>query len=208
MKKITTIILLVFFASACKESNRTLEVENNTTEASKNTSTTNLPTTKEKYQSTAQYLCKINDQDWSYTKASGIVSTHAKTKKQIALITFKKKLPKGSESIQLHYETNSLKLIAVSLILKFPKKEGGLFTCYYDLHPDTRKRNPQSEISGSIDLSDATRASGTAEIKNLNIKYEKEKLKNVDDAVISISDLKFSNVGYSDIDKFVKTYKK
>jgi hypothetical protein len=37
MKKFATLVLLVFFASSCKESGKNLEVENNTTEATKET---------------------------------------------------------------------------------------------------------------------------------------------------------------------------
>jgi len=203
MKKFAALILLIFFTTSCKKYNKDSKVENKTIEVSKK-----APTTKSKSQNTTTYLCQINGQDWAYTKASGIVSTHAKTKKRTALITFKKKLKKGSESIQLHYDADSFELIAVSLILKFSKKEGGLFTSYYDLHPDTRNRNPQSELSGSIDLSDASSASGTAEIKSLNIKYEKEKLLNPEDAVVTVTGLKFTGIGYSDIDKFSKAFKK
>lgn len=203
MKKFATLVLLVFFVSSCKESNKNSEVENKTIEISKNAATA-----KTKSQNTTTYLCKINGRDWAYTKASGIVSTHARTKKRTALITFKKKLEKGSESIQLHYDADSFELEVVSVQLKFSKKDGKLFTCFYDLHPDTRDRYPESELSGSIDLSDLTTASGIAELKNINIKYEKESLQNSEDAIINITGLKFTNVGYSDIDKFVKSYKK
>lgn len=54
---------------------------------------------------------------------------------------------------------------------------------------------------GSIDLSNPSNASGTAEIKNLNINYEKDKLQNAEDAVITVTDLKFTDIGYSDTDK-------
>lgn len=205
MKKLYIILILGISLVCCKEPKGNQDsIDNNSNQNIEQTSTL-VPKNET---AKKDVLCKVNGKDWMYTKASGIVSTHAKTKKETALITFKKKLEKGSESIQLHYETDSFKLIAVSLILKFPKKDGGLFTCYYDLHPDTRKRNPQSELSGSIDLSDASSASGNAEIKNLNIKYEKEKLQNIEDAIVSVTDLKFSEIGYSNISKLVKAFKK
>lgn len=150
------------------------------------------------------YLCKINGKDWAYTKASGIVSTHAKTKKRTALITFKKKLEKGSEHFQLTYDTDTFQLIAASLQLKFSKKDGSLFTCYYNLNTETRKRHPESKMSGSIDLSNASSASGTAEIKKLSINYEKGSLKNLENAVLTITGLKFENIGYSDTDNLFK----
>ncbi|MBT8195847.1 MAG: hypothetical protein KJO64_05435, partial [Bacteroidia bacterium] len=137
-----------------------------------------------KANSNSTYLCKINGEDWAYTKASGIITTHKKTGKRTAMITFKKKLEKGSESIQLRYNAESLELEVVSIQLKFQKKEGGLFTCFYELFPVTKDRYPESKISGTIDLSDATSASGIAQIKNINIKFEKERLQNPDDAVI------------------------
>ncbi|WAC03461.1 hypothetical protein N7U66_08220 [Lacinutrix neustonica] len=37
------------------------------------------------------YLCKINGEDWYYTKASGLVYKDKKTGIQMATITFKKK---------------------------------------------------------------------------------------------------------------------
>ena len=205
MKKIVTLILVILFATSCKKINENSVSSENNLATKKEESAKPL---LKKVTENSNVLCQINGQSWAYTKASGIVSTHAKTGKRTALITFKKKLEKGSESIQLHYDVASFELEAVSLQLKFPKKDGKLSTCYYDLHPDTRNRNPQSELSGSIDLSDLTAASGMAELKNINIKYEKESLQNVEDAIINITGLKFMNVGYSDIDKFVKAYKK
>ncbi len=158
--------------------------------------------------SNSNYLCKINGEDWAYTKASGIVSTHPKTKKRTALITFKKKLKKGSESIQLHYDADSKELIIASLQLKFKNKDGKLFTCYYYLGPDTKKHSPKSAMSGTIDLSNHTTAFGTAGVSNINIKYEKEALLNPEDESVTLTDLKFTDVGYSDIDKLTNAFKK
>jgi hypothetical protein len=196
MKSYTFIIVLILLVTACKETTETTTIANETTEViSKEASITTKP------KSNTTYLCKINGKDWAYTKASGIISAHARTKKRTALITFKKKLDKGSEHLQLTYDADTFQLIAASLQLKFPKKDGSLFTCYYDLKPETRKRHPESDLLGAIDLSNASVASGNGDINNLNIKFEKENLQNVEDAVLNISGLKFTNVGYSDLDK-------
>lgn len=205
MKKIIIILVTVLSLASCKKTNKEQVSSQNNTILKKEESTKPLLKT---VTGNGNVLCQINGQDWAYTKASGIVSTHARTKKRTAIITFKKKLKKGSESIQLYYDADSFDLISVSIQLKFPKKDGKFFTCFYDLHPDTRDRNPESELSGSIDLSDPSRASGVAELKNINIKYEKESLLNAEDAIINITGLNFTNVGYSDIDKLVKAYKK
>lgn len=205
MKKIIIILVTILSLASCKKNNKEQVSSENNSILKKEESTKPLPKNETV---NGNNLCQINGKNWAYTKASGIVSTHAKTGKRTALLTFKKKLEKGSESIQLHFDANSFELEAVSLQLKFPKKDGKLITCYYDLHPDTRDRNPESELSGSIDLSDLSSASGVAELKNINIKYEKESLHNAEDAIINITGLKFTNVGYSDIDKFVKSYKK
>ncbi|MCF6348976.1 MAG: hypothetical protein L3J20_11860 [Flavobacteriaceae bacterium] len=205
MKIIIIILVTILSLTSCKKTNeKQISTENNPV-LKKEESTKPLP---KKVTGNSNYLCKINGQDWAYTKASGILSTHARTKKRTALITFKKKLEKGSESIQLTYDADSFELSTVSILLKFPKKDGKFFTCYYDLFPDTRNHSPQSELSGSIDLSDPSSASGVAEIKNINIKYEKEALLDHENAVISVTDLKFTDIEYSDLDKFVKSYKK
>lgn len=204
MKKNIIILVAIISFSSCKKNNEDQVSTDDTSIKNKEVVTKKVV---KKETDNSNYLCQINGQDWNYTKASGIVSTHARTKKRTALITFTKKLKKGSESIQLHYDADSFEVIIASLQLKFKNKDGKLFTCYYDLHPDTRDRHPQSELSGSINLSDPSSTSGVAEIKNLNIKYEKEKLLNAEDAVISVTGLKFTNIGYSDIDNLFKPSK-
>ncbi|CAN0605202.1 unnamed protein product, partial [Ectocarpus sp. 12 AP-2014] len=84
-----------------------------------------------KKDNTSTFLCKINGKDWAYTKASGIISMEGKPRKRTAIITFKKKLEKGSESIQLWYNADSFELITTAVQLRFKNKEGKLFTCYY-----------------------------------------------------------------------------
>ena len=153
------------------------------------------------------FLCTINGKDWAYTKASGIISKDRKTNKRMALMTFTKKLEKGSESIQLRYDADSFELLIASIQLRFKSKEGKPFTCYYELFPDTKKKSPNATMVGSIDLSSSSTASGNAEITNLSIKYESEKLKDPKNAIINVSGLEFSAVGYSDVDKLANTFK-
>lgn len=206
MKPTLVLVLLIFLMTSCKEDNQTVAKQNETIEA---TNVVNeVAANRSDSKPIGDALCNINGEDWVYTKASGIVSTHAKTKERTSMVTFKKKLDKGSESIQLTYNADSFELIDVSVQLRQIKKDGSLFTCYYRFNQELKERFPECEISGTLDLSDAVTLSGTAEIKNLPIRHEKESLKNNEDAIITITDLKFTDVGYSDIDKFTNAYKK
>lgn len=197
MKKIIIILTVIVSLVSCKDTN---EQQASTDSSSVQQEEVNDTSAPEEKAVSSNTLCQINGENWDYTEASGIVSTDRRTAKRTALITFKKKLEKGSEHIQLYYDADSFELYAVSLILRHPKKGGGPVTCYYNLNPETRKRNPQSELSGTIDLSDSSSASGVAELKNLNIDNGKEELLNLEDAVLSITGLKFTNIGYSDLD--------
>lgn len=193
---IVTILYVLFSCNNIKEN----EKESKDISTSKEEISLKKISTKNSIKFT--YLCKINGKDWGYTKASGIVSRHKKTGKRIAIFTFKRKLEKGSESIQLYYDGDSFKLESAALILKFPKKGGGRVSGHYKLFEDTRKRNPESDMSGTIDLSNLQKAAGNAELTKFNITYEKSLLENPKrDAVITVTDLKFKGVVYSDINK-------
>lgn len=205
MKKTIIILVTIISLASCKKNNEKQVSSKSNLIHKKEESTKSLSKTTTKNNNV---LCQINGKDWAYTKASGIVSTHPRTKKRTALITFKKKLERGSENIQLHYDADSFELEFISLQLKFKKKSGKLSTCYYNLKSGTKNQNLQSKMSGNIDLSNATKTSGEAEILNINIKYEKELLQNPDNAIITITDLKFTDIGYSDIDKISKSYQK
>ncbi len=193
---IVLLALIVLTGISCKESNQTANVQNETTDA-----VNKEGVTKSKPKSNTTYLCRINGTDWGYTKASGIVSRHMKTKKRTAIITFTKKLDKGSESVQLTYDGDSFQLESASVQLKLSKKGGGKMTAMYQLYPDTRKRNPESDMSGTIDLSNPTKASGNAELSKLNIRFEKENLEDMTNSVISVTGIKYSGIGYSDAEK-------
>jgi len=147
------------------------------------------------------FLCKINGNDWSYTEASGIIDTYGKANKHSAIITFKKKLDKGSESVQLFYDADTYQLETVNIHLKVPNNDGKTMTAMYIYHPDTNSIHPNAEISGSIDLSNPTTASGNAEVSDLDARFKKDQIANADDKLISIEGLNFTGVGYSDLDK-------
>lgn len=197
VKNTFLITLLLFLIGACENENAKENPKENAQSQEQE------PTTKstDNASSNTTYLCKINGQDWAYTEASGIVSRHPETGKRTAKITFKKKLEKGSESVQLTYDGDSFQLESAALHLKFPKKGGGRVSGIYQLFADTRELNPESEMSGTIDLSNATTASGNAELIKFNISYEKDQLENAEDATITVSGIEFSGIGYSDISK-------
>jgi hypothetical protein len=147
-------------------------------------------------------LCQINGKPWHYTKASGLITADRKTGARTALITFTKKLEKGSESIQLYYNAETYELQKANAQLKFPKAGGGRFGGIYELSdlPHTQKV-PGNSKAGTIDLSDPKAASGTANVINAGVLYEKEQLANAEDAVVSLTDLRFAGIGYSDLAK-------
>ncbi|WP_400080497.1 hypothetical protein [Winogradskyella sp. R77965] len=198
MKSYAIIILLMFLIASCKDTNTTSVEQYNTTETATAEVVNKETTAESKPKNKGTFLCKINGKDWSYTKASGVVSRHKKTKKRNAIFTFTKQLDRGKESVQLYYDGDTYELEAASITLKFPKKDGGKMDFFYQLFPDTRKRNPESDLSGTIDLSNPTSASGNAEVSKLNIRFEKEKLEDIGNSVITLTDITFSDIGYSD----------
>lgn len=200
MFRLIPLLLVTLFMVSCSggSSNAEATVETSPTELP--TATTPAPPVESAQNGTL--LCEVNGKPWHYTKASGIITADRKTGARTALITFKKKLDKGSESIQLYYAADTYELQKASLQLKFPKNDGKLFTGFYDLSENNkRKWLPSSSLQGSIDLSDTQTASGTAEVIDVAINYEKDKLADTGDAVVTISGLRFSGVGYSDLAK-------
>ncbi len=199
MKKhiiLITILLLVACKSETKkDTTQTVQVEQ------KEQVNNNAVTPENKPESNGTFLCKINGKDWAYTKASGIIDTYGKTKKHEAIITFKKKLNKGSESVQLFYDADTNKLKKVSIQLKVPKTDGKTMTAMYIYHPDTNNVHPNANLTGTIDLSNPTKASGNAEVSDLDARYNKDQIENANDKIISVKGLNFTGVGYSDLDK-------
>ncbi|NNC44525.1 MAG: hypothetical protein HKN99_01415 [Winogradskyella sp.] len=196
MKTYASLILLLLLATSCKENTQDTSAQNEKTDV-----VTKEAPTKSKTKKSTTYLCKINGKDWSYTKASGIVSRHKKTKKRTAIITFTNKLDKGSESVQLTYDGDSYQLESASIQLRLPKKGGGMMTAFYQMFPDMRERYPESDISGTLDLTDPTAASGNAELSKLNVRWEKENLEDPANSVITLTGIKFSDIGYSDSER-------
>jgi hypothetical protein len=195
MKALTLILVLAISLTSCKETIETTTVANKTTEV---ISKEALTTTKPKSNTT--YLCKINGKDWAYTKASGIVSRHKKTKKRTAIITFTKQLEKGKETVQLYYDGDTNELEKASVHLKQVKKDGGKMTAMYQLQLKGGTRLPESEISGTLDLSKPT-ASGSAEVTKMKIRFDEGNLDDKSVSVISITPFNFSGIGYSDAEK-------
>lgn len=199
MKKLNVILILLVGLCACGSPG---EGEQKKEDESIITQIESSDSEGQKDEIKSTYLCKINGVDWGYTKASGIVSQHKKTKKKTAQFTFKRKLEKGSESIMLDFDGSSFQLESASLILKFPKKGGGRVSGHYSLFPDTRNQHPNSDMSGVIDLTNPGQAAGSAVLTKFNIQYEKELLEHPDrDAIVTITDLKFEGISYSDINK-------
>ena len=171
--KLAVIILLV----ACKsETNNDaiIAIENKIEKTTKTEAPKKTPDKKATNDGT--YLCTINGKPWNYTKASGIVSRHKKTQKRTAIFTFTKQLEKGKETVQLFYDGDSNQLDYVNIRLKVPKKDGKTMTGMYIYNPDIAKIISKAKISGTIDLSHSSNASGNAEISDLSIRYYKEEL--------------------------------
>ncbi|WP_158849460.1 hypothetical protein [Algibacter sp. L1A34] len=198
MKTYKVILLLTILVLSCKNETK-IVVENNKPKAVKKETS---PVTNKTPKGT--FLCNINGEVWSYTKASGIVSRHKKTQKRTAIITFTKQLEKGKESVQLFYDGDSNVLEEVTAILKTPKRVGGNMSAMYQLKIKGGKRLPESKITGTLDLSNPT-ASGTAEVSNMEIRFEENQLADQTMATISLTPFSFSSVGYSDAEKLFGT---
>ncbi|WP_179019779.1 hypothetical protein [Winogradskyella forsetii] len=199
MKKHITLITILLLV-ACKSETKK-DTSQTVQDEQKEQVSNNAVTPENKPESNGTFLCKINGKDWAYTKASGIIDTYGKTKKHEAIMTFTKKLDKGSESVQLFYDADTNKLKKVSIQLKVPKTDGKTMTAMYIYHPDTNNVHPNAKLSGTIDLSNPTKASGNAEVSDLDVRYNKNDIAKADDKLITVEGLNFKNVGYSNLDK-------
>jgi len=199
MKKLTTLAVILVLV-ACKSETKkdtTVQVETENTSEIENSK----KSTAKKVKSNGTFLCKINGKDWSYTKASGIVSRHKKTNKREAIFTFTKQLDKGKETIQLFYNGDTNQLEQVNIHLKVPKIDGKTMTAMYIYHPNTMKFHPKAKISGTIDLSNSSNASGNAEVSDLDVRFDKENIMNNEDLTITVTGIKFKGIGYSEAGK-------
>lgn len=198
MLRLLPLLFIAFLFAAC--SGDAAEMEATVETPAVEVSPTPAPASEPSQNGTL--LCQVNGKPWHYTKASGIITADRKTGARTALITFKKKLDKGSESIQLYYDADTYELQKANAQLKFPKAGGGRFGGIYELSDKAHtKKIPGNSMGGSIDLSDLKVASGTATAINIGVMFEKEALANEEDAVISLTDLRFSGIGYSDLAK-------
>lgn len=200
MKTLTTFIVIMLFVSCKSETKKdeTSAIQNETENASQvapSKKVTNKTTKK------GTYLCNINGKDWHYTKASGIVSRHKKTNKREAIFTFTKQLDKGKETVQLFYDGDTNELEQANIHLKVPKIDGKRMTAMYIYHPKTMKFHPNAKISGTIDLSNPSNASGSADISDLDVRFDKEQVKNDADKSITVKEINFSGIGYSEAGK-------
>jgi hypothetical protein len=205
MQKLPLITILLTLILSCGESDKKAQ---DTAKGTSEITTQSEEKTTAKSADNATLLCKINGEDWGYTEAGGLVSRNSSTNVRTATITFIKKLDKGSESVQLEYDVDTNTLTRVLAELKRPDKEGNLFTNFYNQASNQLDKNPEASMSGTISLDEDDRiASGNA-VFTVQNDFEKDRLGNASDLLITISDLNFSGVPYSDTDDLKKMFKK
>ena len=198
-----SIILVVFILFSCGEANKK---EHNSVSTSEN-KTLETAKTEIKKTNNNKVLCKINGKDWEYTTSDGMVSRNSSTQVRTATIGFKKQLEKGYESIQLEYDVDKNVLNNVWVQLKRPTKDGKMITAFYTQYGDKIDQDPKASLSGTVSLNeDSRKASGTAEITISN-DYEQDQLANSEDLLITVTDLNFSGINYSDTDDLKKMMK-
>jgi len=205
MQKLPLITILLTLILSCGESDKKAQ---DTVKGTSEITTQSEEKTTAKSADNTTLLCKINGEDWGYTSADGLVSRNSSTNLRTATITFVRKLAEGSESVQLEYDVDGNTLTRVLAELKRPDKDGNLFTNFYNQSANQLDRNPEASMSGTVSLNEGERiAAGTAVFKVQN-DFEKDKLGNASDLLITISDLKFSGVPYSDTDDLKNMFKK
>jgi len=204
MKKLIIILTIGAIILSCGESNQK-EV---TLKSSSENKTIETSQKEVKSISNTNVLCQVNGEKWAYTSGDGLVATNSSTKVRTATITFKKKLEKGCESIQLEYDVDKNALTTVRVQLKRPSKEGKTITAFYTQYGDKLHLDPKASLSGTVSLNeDSRKISGTAEIVISN-DYEQDQLANPEDVLITISNLSFAKVSYSDMDDLKKMLNK
>ena len=204
MKKITNLALLCSFLISCSDSNKK---EQHTEQTSGNETVETMEQATTQRTGNTTLLCKINGSDWGYTTADGLVSRNSSTNIRTATITFVKKLDKGSESVQLEYDVDTNTLTRVLAELKRPDKDGNLFTNFYNQSANQLDRNPEASMSGTVSLDEDERIAAGNAIFTVQNDFEKDKLGNPSDLLITVSDLSFSGIFYSDTDD-IKALKK
>ncbi len=205
MKKSIGFIIVSLIILSCGEANKK-EQNLESTPENKETATEEKTVTKEVNNNTV--LCKINGKDWQYTSSDGLVSRNSETEVRTATIMFKRKLDKGSESIQLEYDVDKNVLNTIWVQLKRPYKDGKITTAFYTQYGNKLELDPKASLSGTVSLSEETRkASGNATFTISNDDAKNQEF-NQEDLLITVTDLNFSNVSYSDTDDLKKLMKK
>ena len=205
MKKLLIILTTCSIILSCVE---TSKKEQNTEANSVETRKQSVPETTKKSADNSIFLCKINGVDWAYTSGDGLVSRNNSTNVRTATITFTKKLDNGNEAVQLEYDVDKNTLTRVLAELKRPDKDGNLFTNFYNQSANQLDRNPEASMTGNITLSEDKRVAAGTAVFTVQNDFEKDKLGNNSDLIITISDLNFSGVPYSDTDDLKKLLKK
>ena len=204
MKKLTFITLLGVITLSCGEADK----KQANTDATLEKKTIENETNELKTSSNTTILCKINGEEWAYTSGDGLVSRNSSTNVRTATIGFRKQLEKGYESIQVEYDVDKNELNTVLVELKRPSKDGKMKTVFYTQYRNKLHLKPGASLTGTVSLNeDARKASGTAEI-TIFIQNGQNELENTGDQKITISNLKFSNIPYSDTDDLKKLMKK
>jgi hypothetical protein len=145
-------------------------------------------------------LCKINGEPWSYTEASGIIVSDKKKSARILKLTFTKQVNPGKESVALSFDEATKELLEASVQMKQPGKDGKRIHAIYLYNERTTNSNPKSKGTGQVTIGNGV-ASGTAQLQNLRIQYESSLLDDQEDAEITVTDLSFSNIAFSDVKK-------
>ena len=204
MQKLPFIFMLTLLFLSCGETDK--KPENAAEPAQATPQSEVMPEAKTAAKRT--YLCKINGENWEYTTADGLVSRNSSTNLRTATITFVKKLEKGSEAVQLEYDVDANTLTRVLAELKRPDTEGNLFTNFYNQSANQLDRNPEASMSGTVSLDEDGRVAAGNAVFTVQNDFEKDKLGNPEDLLITISDLNFSGVSYSDTDDIKALLKK
>lgn len=205
MQKLPLITILLTLILSCGESDKKAQ---DTVKGTSEITTQSEEKTTAKSTDNTTLLCKINGEEWRYTSADGLVSRNSSTNVRSATITFTKKLDKGSEAVQLEYDVDKNTLTRVLAELKRPDKDGNLFTNFYNQSVNQLDRNPEASMSGTVSLNEGDRVAAGTAVFTVQNDFEKDKLGNASDLLITISDLKFTGVPYSDTDDLKNMFKK
>jgi len=146
------------------------------------------------------YLCKVDGENWGYTEGSGLVTKNKKTGDRLAIFTFTRGKGKQKETIQIRYNVNTNMLVNVLLRLTKTDKEGNKRRPHYNLVNESQGYMGDIETKAIVDVSNPNQGNGSAQFVGymmFNSSGFSDK-----DFFIEITNLKFSNIGYADINKF------